>query len=459
MISPTGVTTEQTPTRPMTPASTASALPAQILDPARLAAVRRTGLLDTGPEEPFDRLSRLAATLLDTPFAFVTVVDETRSFWKSCIGVDSTDPAERQNTVEQSFCQYVIGADREVIVTDARTDPRTHDNPSIELMGVAAWAGFPVRSPEGLVLGTFCVVDTVSRDWTARDVEVLETLSHAAAGEVALRAAVEDAQAVARRAEAAAVQAATLATTLQESLLPATLPLIPGVEAAARYRRGAGGDEVLGDFYDVFPSTRGTWGAVVGDVSGKGPKAAKTTALARYTLRAAAARCATPSANLATLNAALREWYTDDSQYLTAIYATLRSHRDGITVRVSCGGHDPALIRRADGTVESLGRHGLILGWLPDPPLRDQRTLLRPGDTLLMYTDGVTEARRPADRAMFGAERLRQAIAGAADASAAQLAAAVEAAVLDFSGGHVGDDTAILALHVPAGHTAPSLPV
>ncbi|MEV4483129.1 GAF domain-containing SpoIIE family protein phosphatase [Micromonospora coxensis] len=430
-----------------------------MFEPRRLAAVRRTGLLDTGPEEAFDRLSRLAATLLNTPFAFVTIVDETRSFWKSCIGIDAADPAGRQNPVEQSFCQYVIGADREVIVGDARTDPRTRDNPSIETMGVAAWAGFPVRSPEGLVLGTFCVVDTVSRDWTARDIEVLETLSQAATGEVALRAAVKEAENAARRAEAAAVQAATLATTLQESLLPATLPLVPGLEAAARYRRGGEGDDVLGDFYDIFPSTRGSWAAVVGDVSGKGPKAAKTTALARYTLRAAAARCATPSTNLATLNTALREWYTDDTQYLTAVYATLRSHPDGISARVSCGGHDPALILRADGTVRTLGRHGLILGWLPDPPLRDHRALLRPGDSLLMYTDGVTEARRPTDRAMFGIERLRHVIRSAAGANAAQLATTVQNAVLAFSEDRASDDTAILALHVPADHMATPTPL
>lgn len=102
--------------------------------------MRRTGLLDTGPEEPFDRLARLAATLLGTPFAFVTLVDDRRSYWKSCIGVDATGPADRQITVEESFCQYVINSGSHVVVTDARTDARTHDNLSIASMGVTAWA-------------------------------------------------------------------------------------------------------------------------------------------------------------------------------------------------------------------------------------------------------------------------------------------------------------------------------
>src|SRR5689334_4232490 len=117
--------------------------PRPVHDAARLAAVRRTGLLDTDPEEPFDRLARLAATLLGTPFAFITVVHDRRSNWKSCIGVDVTDPADRQNTAEESFYRYVIDSGSHVVVTDARTDPRTHDNPSIDSMAVAAWAGYP----------------------------------------------------------------------------------------------------------------------------------------------------------------------------------------------------------------------------------------------------------------------------------------------------------------------------
>ena len=105
-------------------------------------------------------------TVLNAPFAFVTIVDGTRSFWKSCIGVDRPT-ADRQNPVEESFCQYVVNTDEPLIVGEP---PRRDDrqNPSIEKMGVVAWAGYPLRSTDGHVLGTFCVVDTVVRDWTPR---------------------------------------------------------------------------------------------------------------------------------------------------------------------------------------------------------------------------------------------------------------------------------------------------
>lgn len=427
----------------------------RILAPARLAAVRRTGLLDTGPEEAFDRLTRLAATLLGTPFAFVTVVDDIRSFWKSRAGVAPADQAQRQNPVGGSFCQYVIGLDAELIVGDTESDARTRGNPSIERMGVRAWAGFPIRSPEGHVLGTFCAVDTVVRDWTPSDLEVLDTLAHAASGEIALRIAVEEAREATRQAQAATLEAlgaadeaAMLSRTLQESLLPPRLPTVPGLDLAARYLRGGRGAEVLGDFYDVFHSPRGTWGVVVGDVAGKGPQAAKTTALARWTLRAAAVRSASPSTNLAALNTALTEWFSDDGQFLTAVYAALRPHPQGFTVRVSCGGHDPALVRRSDGTVEAVGRPGIILGCVQDAELSEQRTLLRPGDSLIMHTDGVTEARNFTDRSLFGTERLKDLIA-ATVGDATALAVAIETAVLDFSGRRISDDTAIVVVRVP----------
>lgn len=408
---------------------------AAILAPARLAAARASGLLDTRPDEAFDRLSGLAATLLGTPLAFVTVVDDTRSFWKSCFGVELRGPEDQENPVGESFCQYVVDARAEIIVDDAAQDPRTRDNPSVEKMGVRAWAGFPLMSPDGEVLGSFCVVDTVPRTWTARDREVLRVLALAAGGEVALRAAAEDAR--------------RLVETLQASLLPSFLPVLPELDVAAYHRAGGSGTEVVGDFYDLFQSGAQKWKAVVGDVCGKGVEAATVTALARYTIRAAAMTTDAPCEILRTLNRALLEQQPPGGErHLTAAVATLRLTADGVGVTLCSGGHEPVLLCRSGGGVEAVGRHGTLLGAFDEITLEDDTATLGPGDALVLYTDGITEARRGRER--FGQERLREVLAAAPVVSAAELAARIEDAVAAFSAGGAGDDMAVLVLRVPS---------
>jgi len=206
---------------------------------------------------------------------------------------------------------------------------------------------------------------------------------------------------------------------------------------------------VLGDFYDVFPSVRGSWGLVVGDVCGKGAPAAKSTALARFTLRAQAHRGSRPSGILAGLNQALLDWDTDDRRFLSAIYATVRPILAGALVQVSAAGHPLALVRRADGTVRTLGRPGTLLGLVAEPELHDTRRLLRPGDTLILYTDGVTEARSHLDRQLYGEDRLENMVAGLGDIPAARTAGAILKSARAFSGGNLADDTVVLALKVP----------
>ena len=321
-------------------------VPEAVFHPDRLAAVRATGLLDTGPEDNFDRLASLAAMLLDAPMAFVTLVDERRSFWKSAIGRIPAQVASGRGTrVEQSFCQHVIAAGAAVLVDDAEHDPRTQGNPLVQTLNVKAWAGFPVRSPGGEVLGSFCVVDHRRRCWSGRDIEVLRTLSHSASGEIALLNAIEVAQSEARRSTA-------LARTLQESLLAPVLPRVAGLELASRYRPAGAGGELVGDFFDVFQGLDDSWHAVIGDVCGKGVEAAKMTALARYTLRAAAMHGGAPSAMLGELNDALQHQGRGDGLYLTALVATVRATPGSVRATLALAGHPPALVRRADGAVE-----------------------------------------------------------------------------------------------------------
>lgn len=415
--------------------------------PARLAAVRRTGLLDTGPEEPFDRLVALACELLDAPFGFLTLVDERRSFWKSCVGVAATEPGDRQNAVGDSFCQYIIATDEPVIIGDARLDPMTRENPSIEAMGVIAWAGFPVRSREGQVLGSFCVVDSRPREWSAQHLRTLEVLAHAAGGEVALRVAADDAVRDADLARASAEKYQQLALSMQESLLPRELPAVDGLDLAAAYRLG--GEDVLGDFYDAVQTPTG-WAVFLGDVAGRGAHAARTSALARYTLRAGAQRASSPAIVLTDLDNALRRWFEETATqgFATVAYLALRAAGGGVAARICTAGHPAAAVRRADGTVHGFGVASSPLGILPRLSLKIDEAQLHAGDLLLLYGNGVSDARdqgsgRPLDEAGMHA-LLREGPAGTAQ----EVADAVLGEVLRATGGTGRDDAVVIAIRV-----------
>jgi PAS domain S-box-containing protein len=235
-----------------------------------------------------------------------------------------------------------------------------------------------------------------------------------------------------------------IAKTLQASLRPRPLPDIPGVELAARFSPAGDQNEVGGDFYDVFRSGDGVWTAIVGDVSGKGAEAAAITALARHTLRTASMLHDDPAANLAVLNRALN----DDSpvvKFCTAFYARVCPGPDGIDLRFANGGHPSPLLLRADGTVESVdsGR-GPLVGGIPDARFQEATLTLRPGDLLLIYTDGVTEV-RPSD-VQYGERELRATLAANAGKPAEEVVAAVQRHALEIQAGEQRDDIALLAI-------------
>ena len=240
---------------------------------------------------------------------------------------------------------------------------------------------------------------------------------------------------------------------LQQSLLPATLPPVPGVEVAAHYHT-ASPDRLGGDFYDVFPVDEKRFGFFLGDVCGKGPRAAAVTSLTRYTLRAAALHDPDPVSALTTLNKVLHERYSGgDPRYCTAIFGTIEPNpaTGHVAIHLASGGHPPALILRADGTADFLPTPGgLLVGILPAAHFTSATTVLAPGDTLLLYTDGITEARIGEDRTtLYGDEALRAFAAGHAGESSHAVIEALTGLLDDFGDG-LDDDTALLALGVPA---------
>jgi PAS domain S-box-containing protein len=238
---------------------------------------------------------------------------------------------------------------------------------------------------------------------------------------------------------------AHVAQTLQASLLPASLPRIPGAFVAAEYLAAGEGAEVGGDFYDAFAldDDERAWALVIGDVLGKGAEAAAVTALARYTLRAVASRSTSPASTLATLNAELLRQMAD-RRFITAVLAHLTPRADGTAgLTVASAGHLPPIVVRAGGGAETLACRGTLLGVESGARSGDLTTDLAPGDALVLYTDGVTEARR--DRPLRS-EALADALAAVAPDGAGAIAREVVRLAQRRATGPLPDDLAVLVV-------------
>lgn len=156
-------------------------------DPERVAAVVQTDLLDTPPEDTFDRLVTLAAALLDVPYAFMTLADDRRAFWKSCVGIPTGDYPERQIPLEESICRHVVESGKPLLIGDTRKDERTANHPEVLAGKVVAWAGYPIVNDDGYTLGTCHVVDTRTREWSREDEAVLGTFAGSVTSEIQQR--------------------------------------------------------------------------------------------------------------------------------------------------------------------------------------------------------------------------------------------------------------------------------
>jgi PAS domain S-box-containing protein len=316
-----------------------------------------------------------------------------------------------------------------------RLQPRTDDERAraehVRSFGMRSALIVPMNA-RGRTIGTLTLAtDQSGRRFDEHDLDLAEELARRCA------TAVDNARLFSERAY--------IARTLQQSLLPSELPDIPGIEAAARFRPTGEGNEVGGDFYDLFESGGRGWTVVMGDVCGKGPDAAAVTALARYTLRAAAMRERLPSRSLGLLNEALLR-QRDDRRFCTVAYAYLEPLAEGARIGFASGGHPLPLLLRADGTVQAVGEPGTLLGVLPDPSFEDRSLALAPGDALVFYTDGVIEGRGA--NGALDEEGLADLVATCAGAGADAIAARIEDAAVSAQEGEPRDDIAVLVLRV-----------
>jgi PAS domain S-box-containing protein len=318
-------------------------------------------------------------------------------------------------------------------VTDEMLASAAVDEEHLEILrglGIREGIVAPLRA-RGRILGAVTFVAAESgRSLTREDVDLVEELARRAG------LSVDNARLYTERS--------AIAHTLQAELLPARLPAIPGVRVAVRYRAAGELNEVGGDFYDVFARGDGSWAFVIGDVSGKGAEAAAVTALARHTVRTAALQPSSPNRLLRTLNEALL-LQRAGSEFCTVCLACLSVPEDRSEgeLTLALGGHPPALLLRASGEVEALGVSGTLLGVFADPKLHEVQTEILPGDVVLLYTDGVTEAGSPLDE--IGEEGLAQLLRGLRGMSPEEIVDAVEQAAVDAQAGKSRDDIALVA--------------
>jgi PAS domain S-box-containing protein len=330
------------------------------------------------------------------------------------------------------------------IFTDIQSDALVayaHDEEHMELLrmvGPQAVIIVPMIGATGTI-GTITLVSSESpRRLSSVDLALAERLARRAG------TAVERARLYTERSR--------IAHILERSLLPESLPEIPGAEIQARYSPAGEVNEVGGDFYDLFEHQTGRWILAIGDVCGKGPRAAGVTALARHTLRAAALSDQAPAEMLHTLHRALG-LQPAGSDLCTVCLVLITPGPDHARLTVALAGHQPPLLIDRDGTVQSLGEPGTLLGVVDPIDIVECDAQLQRGQTLLLYTDGVTEAGRAGRQ--LGEQGLRGLCAQTAHLPLDGVLEHIEHAVLERAMGRLRDDVALLAVRLDDSDATP----
>jgi sigma-B regulation protein RsbU (phosphoserine phosphatase) len=410
----------------------------------RLAAVRRYDVLDTPPDGAFDRITSLAARLFQVPIALVTIVDHDRIWFKSHHGVG---PGEIGR--DPGLCASAILQEGPYVVTDAVADPRTLANPLVAgEMGLRFYAAAPLRTADGYNLGTVCVLDTSRREVTEDEMATLGDLAAIVIDELELR---RSARLLHDQEEDMLNAATSFARTLQQSLMPAQLPEVPGFDLAAHFAP-ADPREVSGDFYDVFGVREGVTAIAVGDVAGKGPRAAAATSLVRNSLRTAVLDAHEPGQALAILNRTMRqsEYFGLRQQpgYCTVALAYLDTTSGSCEVTIARAGHVRPLIADVQGGVRATIADGPLLGLTDKVAFTTETIALAEDDMVVFYTDGLTEAR--AGTKAVGLTPLQERLSKrASGATASDVTDDIRAFLSTYETG-VRDDVAVLVARAVA---------
>jgi len=349
--------------------------------------------------------------------------------WKGeAVRVDDLEATLAQVPFSGGQCE--AAAARGPQVADFSSQDQVGELPGARLR---SWLGVPVKARYGEILGALFAGGAEPEAFGASELELAQAL----AGYLGARF----------DSLSLSLERAHVAGALQQTLLPPALPDIPGLDVAARYRPAQAVARVGGDFYDIFELSDGAWGLIIGDVSGVGPEAAALTGVARYGARAVASGDHSPVELLRQLNQTLVQLRLRE-KFCTLLYAVLRPGGGKVTIELANGGHPHPFVLRANGRVEEVVVPGMLLGAFEEVQVEAREVSLEPGDLIVFYTDGVTEA-HGGPGGFFEAEGLAGALATCAGASAGSVARNIEVAVLDHQAGSARDDVAVLVVRNP----------
>jgi sigma-B regulation protein RsbU (phosphoserine phosphatase) len=316
----------------------------------------------------------------------------------------------------------------------------THVMPMLFMQGFVREIALELVRPDG---GRLPVLLNASLD---RDEQGTPTMVRVVLLDVTERRAYErELLAATKRAEESEGRLLALAQTLQQAFIPPVPPLIPGLDVAGVYRPAGAGDQVGGDFYDVFQVNDDEWVVALGDVCGKGVEAAVVTSLVQHTVRAASVTFHDPTETLRHLNAVMLEGASE--RFCTLVVARLRRAGSGWHVDQVLGGHPMPLVHQPGADTRFFGTPGSLIGVIDRPDLHTSSLHAGPGTTLVLYTDGVTEGRRGSE--FYGEARLHAVVDSLVGGSAEEVADGLLADLLAFQHQRATDDIAVVVLRVP----------
>jgi PAS domain S-box-containing protein len=394
--------------------------------------------------ETLRHVSRLAVPLL-ADWCGVDLVNDRGEIQR--VAVHHSDPAKvsmaegmdrnyRRTVDDESAVAKVIRSGRSAIYTDIQPDAMAayaHDDGHLRLLreiGATAVIIVPMVGASSTVGAITLVTAESLRRLSPSDMALAERLARRAG------TAVERARLYTERSR--------IAHILERSLLPESLPEIPAMEVQARYSPAGEVNQVGGDFYDVFAYDSERWMLAIGDVCGKGPRAAGVTALARHTLRAAALSGQAPGEMLQTLHRALR--MQPGAELCTVCLVLLAPSESRARLTVALAGHLPPLLIDDSGRTRQLGEPGTLLGIVDPVEISEIEVQMSGGETLLLYTDGVPEAGRMSGQ--LGEQGLLELCSRAPELTLSALLEHIEHAALDRAAGRLRDDIALLGLRL-----------